>query len=267
MKKLYFLFIAVIALTSCSTDNSNNDPVAPTIDKVIFYRNSPNARQWNFNNDNLLNDITLADGSLAEKFFYDSEGRVTRDVIYTDGVVTDSYDITYNTDDTINSINGLEYNYDAATRTYSYTYSGSFSLVCKVNADLLAVDYSRTDTNTQDYHFVYANGNMTSFEKSVNGTTAAVKNFRFTTPFGANPIANGILAVARVKSLLDPEFLTDSQVSETIPLGYDCGATDPYFYSYGFVPGDNYLSVGIEVLDSNNNDVTFIQYAEYYYQN
>ncbi|WP_333599468.1 hypothetical protein [Flavobacterium sp.] len=264
MKKLFFLFAVSTILFSCSNDNSNT-AATDSIKKVIFYRNSPDARQWNFSND-LLTSITLLDGTLVEAFTYDIQKRLVKDVKYTNGVATETNDIVYNTNNTIKSINGLEYTYEAATQTYAYSYSGTFSMTCQVNSDQLALNYSRTGTDAKEYHFAYTNGNMTSFEKVTNGTTEVLKNFHFESTLYGNPIASAVLPVARVKSLLDPDFFIDGQASKSIPVGFDRGASDPYYYNYGMVIGENkYFSVGIEVLD-NNNDVDFIQFAEYYYQ-
>lgn len=264
MKKLFLLIVSASALLSCSNDDNGN--TSKVLQKVVFYRDSPNARQWNFSND-LLTTITLPNGTIVEQFTYDNLNRVVRDVKYNDGTIIEINDIAYNADNTIKSINGLEYAYNAATRTYSYTYSGSFSLVCRVNSDLLAVDYSRTDTVTKDYHLTYVDGNMTSFEKSTNGTTEVLKNFHFDGDyFGNNPIYNAVLAVARVKSLTDPNFFIDNQTSKDIPNGFDKGTTDPYYYNYGSVPDSAVYQVGIEVLDSNNAFVEFYAFADYYYQ-
>ena len=146
-------------LLSCGFDD--NSSTSKVLQRIVFYRDSPNARQWNFSN-NLLTSITLPDGSLAEEFIYDNQKRVIRDVKYTDGNIAETNNILYNPNGTIKSINGLEYDFDTATQTYSH--SGTFSMSCQVNPDFLAINYTRTGTDTKDYHMPYANGNMISFE-------------------------------------------------------------------------------------------------------
>ncbi len=263
MKKIVFLFVIIITLISCS-DNDDNSVSALVLQKVVFYHSSTNERHWNISN-NLLTNITLADGAIVEKFTYDEQNRVISDIKYEDGIVSETTNIVYNSENTIKSINGLDYNFDSATQTY--TYSGTFSISCQLNSDKLAVNYTRTGSNAGAFHMTYANGNMTSFEKSNGGVTDVVKNFNFNpTAFGTNPIYNAVLAVARVKSLTDPNFFIDCQASKEIPNGFDKGSTDPYYYNYGLVADSKISYVGVEVLDSNNNSVADYSFADYYYQ-
>src|SRR6478672_11329100 len=100
MKKIILLFVFAATLFSCS---NNEDSVIPSTDlqKVVFYGGSQNERVWNINNY-LLTDITLADGTLAEKFIYDSNNRVISDIKYSGGVISETTTISYNTDNTIN---------------------------------------------------------------------------------------------------------------------------------------------------------------------
>ena len=262
MKKIIPFLIFAVTFISCSNDSVET---TKTLQKVVFYKNSANTRQWNFNN-NLLKNITLADGSLIEEFIYDNQNRVISDIKYTNGLATETNIITYNTDNTIKSINGLEYTYDASTQTYAYSYSGTFTITCQVNSDKLAVNYTRTGSNSGEYHMTYADGNMTSFKKSTNGTIDVLKNFHFDTVIKGNPIADAVLPVARVKSLLDPSFFIDNHASKAMPNGFDKGVTSPYYYNYGEVPDTDLVQIGIEVLDSNNNFVDFYSFADYYYQ-
>lgn len=266
MKKIILLFILVTTLFSCS-DNDDAIVSASVLQKVVFYRDSPNERQWIIENG-LLANITLADGTVAEEFVYDSQNRVIRDVKYTSGIATETTVITYNADDTINTINGLPYTYNASTRTYAYSYGSSFTINCQVNSDFLAVNYTRTGTNPGQYHMAYANGDMTSFEKITNSTTDTLKNFHFDGVYGANPIYASVLSVARVKSLTDPSFFIDCHSSINMANGFDKGTSDPYYYNYGELPNmdGKLFEFGIEVLDSSNNAVDFYSFADYYYQ-
>lgn len=263
MKNILLTVLLSFILFSCSTDDKNTS-TSKVLEKIIFYRDSPNQRQWNFSND-LLQSITLADGSLAEQFIYDNQNRLVRNIKYNDGVAETDI-ITYNADNTISTINGLPYTFNAATNTYAYSYGSDFTINCEVNSDMLAVNFTRTGTNAGEFHMIYTNGNMTSFEKITTNSTEVVKNFHFDTTLMNNPIANAVLAVARVKSLTDPNFFIDSQTSKEVPTGFDKGSSDPNYYNYGAIPEEKLYQVGIEVLDTNNNPVNFYSFADYYFR-
>lgn len=269
MKKLFSIILIAVTLFSCSSDNDTQPVVTPKkLQKIVFYRDSANERQWNISNG-LLTSITLADGSLSEEFIYDAENRVISDKKYSGGVLTETTTITYTSDNIIQSINGLHYNYDAATKTYIYSYGSNFTINCKVNEDRLAVDFVRAGFNPSEYHMTYSNGNMLSFRKVNNGVTDELKNFHFTgSTTEDSSVYNAILAVAQVKSLTDPNFFVDGQASRTIGDGFDKGPTDPYFYNYGQIIDmqGKLLEVGIEVSDNNNNPVSWYPFADYYFE-
>ena len=264
MKKIIFLFVLATTLLSCS-DSDDSIVTSSDLQKVVFYYNTPNERQWNIEND-ILTNITLADGTVVEEFVYDSHNRLIRDIKYSGGSITGTDIITYNTDNTINTINGLPYSYNAATRTYTYSYGSSFAINCQVNSDFLVENFVRTGTDAGEYHMTYTNGNMLSFEKSTSGTTDVIKNFHFDGTYGANPLFNAVIAVARVKSLTDPSFFIDCQPSTVMPNGFDKGTTDPYYYNYGMVLADRYYQIGVEVLDDNNNYAGGYSFAAYYFE-
>ena len=265
MKKLILLFVIATTLFSCSSNEDNIPNSDLTLQKVVFYRNSVNERHWNITND-LLTTITLSDGTVVEEFTYDDLNRVIKDTKYANGVVSEINTIIYNTDSTIASIDGLPYTYNASTRTYLYSYGSNFTINCKVNEDMLAVDFVRTGFDPGEYHMTYADGDMTSFKKVTNGSTDLLKNFHFAVGFGDNPIYNAVLAVAKVKSLTDPSFFIDSQASQNMADGFDKGASDTFYYNYGWIPSHNLDEIGVEVLDSNNNPIEFYSFADYHYQ-
>lgn len=271
MQKIITLFVLAATLFSCS--NSDDSVVTSSdLQKVVFYYNTSNERQWNIDN-NLLTNITLADGTVVEEFVYDNQNRVIRDIKYSNGAIIGTDIITYNTDNTISAINGLPYSYNATTRTYIYSYGSGFTINCQVNSDFLVENFVRTGTDAGEYHMAYSDGDMTSFKKINSSSTDIVKNFHFDEPF-ANPLHNAILAVARVKSLTDPSFFIDSVASTRIAGGYDRGTSDPYYYSYGYssstttnpTHNDKDFSIGVVVLDNSMNTVEQYSFADYIYQ-
>ncbi len=263
MQKILLLFVLAATLFSCSSDETNESDLI--LQKAVFYRGSASEKQWNIENG-LLTNITFADGSLAESFTYDNQNRVVKEVKYTNGMPSETNIITYGADNIITSINGLEYNFNPATQTYTYSYGSSFTINSQVNSDLLATNFTRTGTNAAQYHITYSNGDITSFEKTTNGVTDILKNFHFDANFGNNPIYGAVLAVARVKSLTDPSFFTDGQASKNMANGFDKGTADPFYYNYGVVPERTLVQIGIEVLDNHNNFVDFYSFADYHYQ-
>lgn len=271
MKNIIALFVLATTLLSCSSSD-DNATIPTVLQKVVFYRNSPNEKHWNINND-LLTNITLADGTVVEEFVYDTQNRLVTDIKYTNGVATETTTITYNANNIITSINGLPYTFNATTRTYAYSYGSNFTIDCKVNKDFLVVDFIRGGFNASEYHMTYSGADMTSFKKVANGSTELIKNFHFDQLY-TNPLQNAVLAVARVKSLTDPNFFIDSVVSTKIAGGFDKGASDPYYYSHGYsssteTPPNHSIkdfSIGVEILDSSNNFVDFYSFADYYYE-
>ncbi len=263
MKKLLILFVLVTTFFSCSSDDTSS--TTEVLQKVVFYYDSPNERHWNIVND-LLTNITLADGTVVEEFVYDSQNRLIRDIKYSSGLVIGTDIITYNADNTINTINGLPYTFDVATRTYAYSYGSSFTITSQVNSDFLVENFVRTGTDAGEYHMTYANGNMLSFEKATSGTTDVIKNFHFDGLYGVNPLHNAVIAVAKVKSLTDPGFFIESQVSANLANGFDKGSADPNYYNYGCVFTDRYYQYGVEILDVSNNSIGYYTFATYYFE-
>jgi hypothetical protein len=241
--KILMLFVLATTLFSCSNDdNSGND--LKIVKKVVFYGGTANERHWIITNG-LLSEITLADGTIVEKFIYDAQFRLASDIKYSNGEISANTEITYNADSTIKSIDGLPYVYNAATKKYTYSYGSNFTIDCEVNSDMLAVNFIRMGANPSEYHMAYSNHNMTSFEK-----------------------VGAVLAVARVKSLTDPSFFIDCQASLDMPNGFDKGTSDPNYYNYGGLPdmSGKHFQVSIEVLYNNSTFVDSYSFADYYYQ-
>jgi hypothetical protein len=273
MKKIFF-FLVIACFFSCSNDNSSQTTPSDILQKVVFYYNSPNESHWNINNG-VLSNITLPDGTIIEEFSYDNQNRLISDSKYAGGITSETTTITYNADNTIQSINGLPYTYNAATKTYTSTYDSSFSISCQVNSDFLVENFVRNGTNAGEYHLAYTNGNMLTFEKINSDSSNTIKNFHFDdTSYGLNPLYNAVIAVARVKSLTDPYFFIDGVASKRIAAGFDKGMADPYYYHYGLASStsntpnhnDKDFSIGVDVLNSSNNSINFYAFAEYYYQ-
>lgn len=274
MEKSHLLLLLAFALFSC-----NNDEELTTIDnsamlqKVIFYRNSSNENHWNFNNRGLLDKITEPDGTLIETFEYDSNNNVTKDTKYTNGVVSMTYNITYNSNNIITKINLTDYNYDANANKYSYSNS-SQTFSCQLNESKLATNYSLIENNPSgntevNYLMNYTSGNMNSFEKINNSVVAEFKEFTYgSTTVGGNPLLNATLPVLKVKSLIEPDFFSNA-VSSKLPIEtVSFGSTNPEIQNYGWlVNKDGRLSMqSVEVFNSNSLVDSYI-YADYYYYN
>jgi predicted RND superfamily exporter protein len=266
MKHFLLLLLSAFTLLSCSNDESSSTTF---LQKATFYRNSPNERQWNFNTQGQLVNITLSDGTVVEEFTYNAQKNLILDVKYTNGVVTESYAVTYNANDIITSINNINCYYNSVSKTYSYN-NGTTTINCSVTNDGLVAGYYKVSNTTaiaeSSYQIIYnTDGNMTSFEKALSGVTTVAKNFYFGNETNDNPIDEAILAVSRVKSIIDPDFFIDSLSSKSIATGFDYGVSNPYHYNYGFTDSENYHQIGVEVL--NNQDlVEFFLFAEYYYK-
>jgi hypothetical protein len=271
MKKIIFLFVLAATLFSCSSDENSSAGKSSLLKRVDFYPNKPNESRWNFNNLGLLDNITKQDGTLVEKFVYDSNNNVIKDTKYNNGSVVADYNVTYDSANIITSINGVTYDYvySAAGFRYSYT-NATENFSCEINNDMLLTkySYSNADSPEKKYDAVYSNNNMISFQRTNNGTVDLVRNYSFGSDTGnGNPLRNACLGVMKLKSLTEPEFFMDGIFSKSVVLALSFGTGNSIHYAYGLLTNSaNHLSQhDIEVF----NGVTFVEYinySKYYYQ-
>lgn len=138
MKKFLILFVLVTTLFSCSSDENSSVVNSSLLKRVDFYPNKPNESRWNFNNSGLLDNITKPDGTLVEKFIYDSNNNVIKDTKYNNGSIVADYVVTYDSANIITSINGVSYDYVYSATGFRYSYTNATeNFSCEINNDML----------------------------------------------------------------------------------------------------------------------------------
>ena len=271
MKKIISLFVLAITLFSCSSDDNSSVGNSSLLKRVDFYPNKPNESRWNFNNSGLLDNITKPDGTLVEKFVYDSNNNVIKDTKYNNGSIVADYIVTYDSANIITSINGVAYDYVYSAAGFRYSYSNATeNFSCEINNEMLLTEYTYSNTVSPEkkYKAVYSNNNMISFQRTNNGTVDLVRNYSFGSDTGnGNPLRNACLGVMKLKSLTEPEFFMDGIFSKSVVLALSFGAGNSIHYNYGLLTNSaNYLSQhDIEVFDGDTF-VEYINYSKYYYQ-
>jgi hypothetical protein len=271
MKKIIFLFVLAATLFSCSSDDSKPVGNSNLLKRVDFYPNKPNETRWNFNISGLLDNITKPDGTLVEKFVYDSNNNVIRDTKYNNGSIVADYVVTYDSANIITTINGQAYNYIYSAAGFRYFYSNATeNFNCEINNEMLLTEYTFSNTVSPEkkYEAVYNNSNMISFQRTNNGTVDLVRNYSFGPDTGnGNPLRNACLGVMKLKSLTEPEFFMDGIFSKSVVLTLSFGAENSIHYNYGLLTNaTNHLSQhDIEVFDGDTF-VEYINYSKYYYQ-
>lgn len=270
MKKVIFLFALTAILFSCNSDDNSAIGNPNLLKRVDFYPNKPNEVRWNFNISGLLDNITKPDGTLVEKFVYDSNNNVIKDTKYNNGSIVADYVVTYNSANIITSINGVAYDYvySAAGFRYSFT-TATENFSCEINNDMLLTNYRYNISGVEKkYDAIYSNNNMTSFQRTNNATVDLVRNYSFGPDAGnGNPLRTACLGVMKLKSLTEPEFFMDGIFSKSVVLSSNFGAGNSIRYNYGLLTNShNHLSQhDIEVFDGDTF-VEYINYSKYYYQ-
>lgn len=267
MKKIIFLFVLATTLFSCSSDDSSSVGNPNLLKRVDFYPNKPNETRWNFNNSGLLDNITKPDGTIVEKFVYDSNNNVIKDTKYNNGSIVADYVVTYDSANIITSINGVAYDYvySAAGSRYSYA-NATENFSCEINNDMLLTNYNYTNSGIEKkYETVYTNGNMISFQRTNDGTLDLVRNYSFGSNLD-NPLQIACLGVMKLKSLTDPEFFMDGIFSQSVVSSSSFeGSTTHYNYGLLINSNNHLLQHDIEVYDGDTF-VEYINYSKYYYQ-
>jgi YD repeat-containing protein len=268
MKNLLLLLVAVVSLSSCSNDESSNSITNSTLlQRVDFFPNTSNERRWNFNQSGFLTSITKADGTLVERYVYDSNGNVIELITNENGNEA-SFVIQYDSNGIISKINTTDYSFNSNTRTYSYT-NGDEYFSCTINDDglftnLIIGNSSAQNTFENNYQATYQNGNITNF--SNNGTTVETLSKTFQNSTVKNPMLNGIKAVLKVKSLLDPTFFADGVSSKMIAENVALNNQNKHIEAGLLINrNDNVESVTWQYFEGNTY-VSAQTFAQFYYQ-
>lgn len=269
MKKFCFIFSFVVISISCSNDSSNVTAVDPNLlQRVDFYPGTSFEKRYIFNADGLLTEITKADGTLIEKFVYDADNNVTQNTKYENGLATENYLITYDSNNKITDINSNHYNYSTSDNRYYYTI-GFDDYSCNLNSEFLVTEshlvYDDTaDVYNTDYYCGYALGNMTSYSNS-SWTADIYTNYEFDNRI--NPLKNALLPIFRFKSLIDTNFFYSSLSSVNNITSQAYYSIDPESHTYDYI----YNSISLPQTQTRNDysngvfEGSLVS-ANYYYQ-
>lgn len=209
MKKL-FLLLFLPVLFSCGSDDvpvnyTNNDPTL--LKKVVFNEGQPYEKQWNFNANGLLKEITQGDGTVIQTFTYDANNNL---------LATAGHTFTYDSANIITTVDGypVAYSYDAAGGKYTFDYDvpvgedpGDFPYRTEiiVNPDLLLlrkrVFFNDAVSGVFFYEpekTVYQNGNLV---RALHTDAETEQNYEFDSKI--NPLKAALLPICRAMALVD----------------------------------------------------------------
>ena len=257
MKKFYLLISFVIVSISCSSDDEqhNISQNPHLLQRVDFYGGNSVYRYWLFNREGLLTEITKADGTLVEKFVYDTNNRLIQDTKYFNGAITETFNITYDSSDFITQVNDTAYDYSYYFHKYYYT-SGNINYECLIDADFIMKESHKIfdDSVDQYYDNDYCNHdasrNMIGYSSSA--TFNGGPNCSYTYTDTTNPLRDATMSVLRAKSLYDPHFLADGLSSRNNKATLHYMAEDPESYVYRY--------------ELNSNNLPSQQFSDSYYQ-
>ena len=269
MKKTIFFLIFAIALGSCNRDNSSSSTYAHLLQRVDFYPGTISEKRWLFNADGLLKLITKANGTLVEKFTYDTNNNVIQNIKYENGLPVETNLITYNLSNKITVINGINYNYSASENRYYYSI-GFNDYNCILNSDFLVIEshliYNGTaEINHTDFYCEYILNNMISYNNLSIMVGEISTHYEFDNKI--NPLKNALLPVFRFKSLIDTEFFYGSFSSANNITSQYYFLTDSESHTYNYAYNSNNLPQ-IQTINNysggvfENSSVS----AKYYYQ-
>lgn len=158
MKKFFLFFLTVGVLTSCSKDDSGNNPIDSNC-KVI---------EWKFSYDE--GDGFFDGGS--KKIFYDNQNRISKVESYYDG---DSFTTTYSYSDKMiivsSPVQKVVYTLNSENLIEKYDIEGYNSVKIGYNSANQMISAQRSGSKL--YTFIYSGGNL------INATEGD-ENFSFT---------------------------------------------------------------------------------------
>lgn len=268
MKKFCLLLSFVVISISCSSDSSEVTLDPNLLQRVDFYPGTSFEKRWIFNPEGLLTDITKADGTLIEKFTYDTHNNVVQNVKYINGVPGGSDNITYDSGNFITQINTVVYNYSFTENKYFYTI-GFNDYSCSLNSEFLVTEshlvYDDTvDVYNTDSYCGYTLGNMNSYS-NYSWSGDIYTHYEFDNRI--NPLKNALLPILRYKSLIDTEFFFDSLSSVNNITSQAYYSSDPESHTYDYI----YNSLNLPQTQTRNDyylgtyENSLIS-AKYYYQ-
>ncbi|MCA0348751.1 MAG: hypothetical protein R2805_12035 [Flavobacterium sp.] len=273
MKNIISLFVIIIVLVSCNNDDSTNSTVINPnlLQRVDFFSGTSYEKRWCFNSNGFLEEIKDANGILLEKFVYNSNNQVIQNLIYENGIVTQTLNISYSSNNIISEINGNPFNYNSTENKY-YDSDGLFyNYNCNLNSEFLMKSSSAINDDP-DYYYeytyntIYIENNMFSFSSYDTNTFQEIFTF-YEFDNNVNPLKQALMPVFKVKSITNPKFYYDSLSSANNIISQGYLDVDPEYHTYDYTFNSNNLPVNQTrndyYLDVFENS---IESKHYYYQ-
>lgn len=265
MKNLILLFTLAISVVSCSNDETPivQEPT-PRLDKVIVFKNTPNEQTWNFSTTGQWNESLNNAGQRIESYTYNDKNQVINLSKYSNGVVSESFNFTYNPDGSLAKINTTAITFNTSTGIYSYTNNGITREVT-FNTDRKATLIKESNASSiTNYQMLYSAGNLVSFART-SPIANITKNYTYNSSATYKTNLGSMIApVALVKTFLNPDFLANGFTSIYVPESSQNGNPSVLRYEYGAIPTEqSMLFIGEEFV--NNNPGNLASYQEYYY--
>ncbi len=275
MKKIIFFVLVICAFSSCSNDNpASEETTTPLLQKVIFNASSANdvKRQWNFNEDGLLDEITDGNDALLQTFIYNSEKQLTHSTIYNANGTTTNLSFAYNDDGSVYSLNNVALQFDAVIDAYYFGDLNSSYRIFKLNADGL-LTYSKSggvevdDTGTIPFTTSQSSASYTDWNMTGHSFSWSFNGFEHDT--NLNPLRDATLAVfkALAVSPYNEEWLNSFVVSKNNVTRKDYPSEYHIHdeYVYAFNEDGMPISATLNFFEMNHLDFSTLK-TLYYYQ-
>ena len=266
MKKFYLYLLPVFLLVSCSNEDTSNGNTH-LLQKVVFYPNLPSEKHWNFNDAGFLESITKPDGTLIEKFVYNNNNQVIQNLIYVNGNLSQTLDISYNG----NLIANSGVTYISSQNSYQIIDGYNTTTISLTNDLLLSEMHKLYDDNIDQYDSHYYvnhnnNGNMTSYSSDEFGGYSYVNYYEFDNK--TNPLKSAIMPVMKVKTLYSPRFFYDGLTSSNNIAALKYHVEDPESSKFTYEYNENNLPVvkTVNLYYQGVYENISYEYTHYYYQ-
>ena len=272
MKNSFSLFILIIIFGACTNESSNSSQINPNLlQRVDFFSGTSFEKRWCFNSNGFLKEIKDANGVLLEKFVYNSNNQVIQNLIYENGIVSQTYNISYSSDNIVSQINGVNYNYNSTENNYFDSDGAFYSYNCTLNSEFLMIESSSINNDPDDYfenifYINYIGNNMFSYSNNNSNTGQDVFTFYdFNT--SVNPLKQALLPVFKVKSITNPSFYYDSLSSTNNIISQGYFNIDPEYHTYQYTFNSNNLPI-VQTRNDYYLDIfeNSLESKHYYYQ-